>query len=98
MNIAKNRQTFLDALRSDKYPKGPIEVDDKGHPTDPNAYGFCVDGLAYALFRDEDKPGSLVPVRAALGFSQDQFARLQQVLNDSPLTFPEIADLIEDEY
>ncbi len=93
----QNRVLFLSALRSGLYPKGPIETDDKGRPTDPNAVGYCVVGLAYDLFHDDDKPGSPLPMRKALGYSAAQFTRMQQEWNDSELTFVEIADLIETE-
>ena len=91
----RNRQTFLLALRSGEYPKGPIEVDAKGRPVDPEAEGYCAVGLAYDLFYDEDKPYSPLPMRAALGMTAAEFTIIQQEWNDSPLTFPEIADLIE---
>lgn len=94
---AQNRELFLGALRSGLYPKGPTETDDRGRPVDPNATGYCVVGLAYDLFHDDDKPGSPLFMRRALGFSPMQFRRMQQEWNDSELTFNEIADLIEDQ-
>ena len=90
-----NRQRFLAALRSGDYAKGPIAVDARGRPTNPTAPGWCVDGLAYTLFHDPARPGSLQPVRAALGVSHTTFTYWQQELNDSPLTFHAIADLID---
>src|SRR5262245_19500156 len=92
--IAANRARFLAALRSGAYPKGPIAVDGRGRPTDPAAPGWCVDGLAYTLFHDPARPGSLVPVRAALGVSRDTFAWWQQELNDSAMSFAQIATVI----
>ncbi len=66
INIPQNRELFLSALRSREYPKGPIEVDDKGHPIDPNAEGYCAAGLAYELFHNDSIPGSPLPMRLAL--------------------------------
>ncbi len=96
MSISQNRVIFLNALRSGLYLKGPTETDEKGHPLDPNAVGYCAVGLAYDLFIDETKPeGSPLPIRKALGLSAQQFTYIQQEWNDSELTFPEIADLVE---
>ena len=89
-----NRQRFLTALRSGAYHKGPITIDARGRPVDPQASGWCVDGLAYTLFHDPARPGSLVPVRQALGVSRATWTWWQQELNDSPRTFAEIADVI----
>ncbi len=36
-------------------------------------------------------------MKKALGLKGRQFTKIQQEWNDSPLTFPEIADLIEQE-
>ena len=90
-----NRIVFLAALRSGQYKKGPIETDSKGHPTDPNAEGYCAVGLAHTLFYSNERPNSLLPMRKALGLSANQFTQIQQEWNDSKLTFSEIADLIE---
>ena len=95
MTVAENRQRFLSALRSGAYVKGPIETDDRGRPADPDATGFCAVGLAHTLFVDDDLPGSLSKMCAALGLTAVQFRQIQQEWNDSELTFPEIADLIE---
>ena len=95
--VKDNRRVFLTALRSSEYPKGPIEIDAGGHPANPNTTGFCVGAVAYALFHDDQNPGSLVPTRAALGLTRKQFTHYQQDWNDSPRTFAEIADLIEED-
>ncbi len=97
MAVKTNRALFLDALRSGDYPKGPIETDDHGTPLDPNATGYCAVGLAHTLFVNDDIPGSHDKIRKALNLSTVQLRHIQQVWNDSPLTFPEIADLIERE-
>src|SRR5262245_45803249 len=92
---AAHRARFLAALRSGAYPKGPTVTDTRGRPLDPDAPGWCVDGLAYTLFHAAVRPGSLVPVRAALGVSRATFRWWQETLNDSPRTFAQIADVIE---
>lgn len=89
-SVQENRAILLDALRSGEYPKGPIVDDDQGRPIDPGASGYCVVGLAYNLFGE-----SIPTMRKALGLRRDQFRKMQQDWNDSPLTFPEIADRIE---
>jgi len=95
--IKQNRDLFLEALRSGLYPKGPIEVDHKGRPEEPDAEGYCAVGLAYCLFPDPTRVGSPFPMREALNLTPKQFTRIQQDWNDSELTFPQIADLIEKE-
>lgn len=90
--IRMNRQTFLNALRSGKYPKGTINTDSKGRPIieSEKDEGYCVVGLMFSLFEPID-------YRTALGLTTAQTRKVQQVWNDSSLTFPEIADLIEEE-
>lgn len=95
--VENNRKLFLWALRSGEYPKGPIETDAMGGPLDPKAAGWCVVGLAYTLFCDGVKTGTHSIMMAALGLTGRQLTHIQQVWNDSPLTFPEIADLIGQE-
>ncbi len=94
--VQANRQLFLEALRSGEYPKGPTETDAMGRPIDPDASGYCVVGLAHNLFEGPIQTRSPLPMRKALGLSPQQFTKMQQIWNDSELTFPEIADLIED--
>ena len=91
-----NRQLFLMALRSGDYLKGPIENDAMGRPIDLNAEGWCAVGLAFTIFCEEQK-GSHKILRDALGLTGAQLTHIQQEWNDSPLTFPEIADLIADQ-
>lgn len=94
--IKINRETFLTALRSGEYEKGPIEDDGYGKPPD-GATGYCAVGLAYVLFHDEARPGALSYTRTALGFTRKDFTKIQKEWNDSVLTFVEIADLIQAE-
>lgn len=90
--VQQNRKVFLDALRSGLYLKGPIEDDSQGRPVDPDASGYCAVGLAYNLFGE-----SMPAMQKALGLKLKQFRKMQQEWNDSPLTFSQIADLIEAE-
>jgi len=92
-----NRVMFLNALRSGRYPKGPIETDEGGRPLDPDAVGYCAVGLAYTLFCDGTKVGAHKVMMDALGLTARQLTHIQQVWNDSPRTFETIADLIETE-
>ncbi len=91
MTVEANRVSFLAALRSGTYLKGPIEIDAQGRPRDRSQPGYCVDGLAYCLFGT----GTVKSARLALGVSPAEFAHWQQVWNDSELTFCQIADHIE---
>lgn len=92
--VQANRVIFLTALRSGQYPKGPIEYDSTGKPS-PDATGYCAVGLAHTLFCADTSFGHLATMKKALGLKSVQFTQIQQEWNDSPLTFPEIADLIE---
>lgn len=92
--LTQNRKTFLEALRSGQYTKGPIGNDERGRPV-PGATGYCVVGLAHDLFNDGSNLGSPLPMRQALGLKPKDFTKMQQEWNDSELTFAEIADLIE---
>ena len=98
MSKEENRRLFLHALESGRYPKGPIEVDVRGRPVGPVVSGWCAVGLAYTLFHDPSRPGSLVPVRQALGVSRSHMWYLQNTLNDSDLLFSEIAARIRHEW
>ena len=97
MTVEQNRKLFLGALRSGEYPKGPIETDVMGRPADREATGWCAVGLAYTLFCDGAKTGAHRTMMDALGLTGRQLTHIQQVWNDSELTFGEIADLIEKE-
>ena len=89
-----NRQIFLEALRSGKYPKGTIRTNENGQPiiSTPSDQGFCAVGLMDSLFNPEFTSQGR---RDALGLKQVQITKIQQQWNDSDLTFPQIADLIE---
>ena len=91
--VISNRRIFLDALRSGKYEKGPF-VKGQGEPP-PGATGFCAVGLAYAVVLD--RKGSPQALIKALGISKKNLAKIQPDWNDTDLTFPQIADLIETE-
>ena len=96
VEIQQNRRIFIDALRSGEYPKcSTFEFDSKGRPP-TEATGYCTLGLAYTFFGGNTPFGQLA-MRKALNLQQWQFIKIQEEWNNSPLTFPEIADLIEQE-
>lgn len=91
--VGENRRIFLDALRSGKYEKGPYVAGQDEPP--PGATGFCAVGLPYTLFLNNRGP--VQALRKILGVTKENLSRIQNEWNDSPLTFPEIADMIESE-
>lgn len=96
MEVAENRIEFLDALRSGEYLKcDNFEYDSQGRPP-PEATGYCTLGLAYTLFGGSTPFGQQA-MRNALNLKTWQFVKIQEEWNNSPLTFPEIADRIEEE-
>ena len=89
--IAENRAVWLKALRSGEYPKGPFI---QGQDSPPKgAIGFCAIGLPYTLFMRNKGP--VKELRKILGLKQEDICTIQNEWNDSSLTFPQIADLIE---
>lgn len=94
VEVAANRRFFLSELRSGKYPKGTIRSDCRGRPIveSPSDHGWCACALMHDLFADQS--GGYL---RALGLSAKQCRYIQQDLNDTPLTFAEIADRIEGE-
>ena len=89
--VAENRKIFLDALRSGEYKKGPF-VKGQDEPP-PGASGFCAVGLPYTLLLNNNGP--VQGLRKVLGVTAQDLWTIQNEWNDSDLTFPEIADLIE---
>ena len=92
-SVKENRSIFLAALRSGVYPKGPY-IKNQDKPPE-GATGFCAVGLAYTLFLDGEDVQLTKRFKEVLNLSQKQLAFIQNEWNDSPLTFPEIADKIE---
>lgn len=98
--IRSNREMFLSELRSGKYKKGTIKSDDKGKPiiaSPEDADGCCACAIMYHLFPDDGGKNSIKASREALGLTAKACGFIQQELNDTPLSFPEIADRIESE-
>jgi hypothetical protein len=99
--IPQNRQLFLSELRSGKYQKGTIKSDERGRPiieTPEDEQGHCACAIMVHLFGINPEGKSSMPmVRKALGLRIQDCTYIQQELNDSPLTFDEIADRIEEE-
>ena len=90
-----NRKTFLEALRSGDYLKGPTR-DANGNEPPTDSPGYCAIGLPYTLFLNNEGP-TVRGLYDTLGLTKDQIYCIQNEWNDSPLTFPEIADKIETE-
>lgn len=89
--VAENRKVFLDALRSGKFKKGEFVV---GQDLPPQgADGFCAVGLPYTLLLDNKGP--VQGLRKVLGVTKQDLWQIQNEWNDSDLSFPQIADLIE---
>lgn len=90
-NVIENRKTFLSALRSGKYPKGPFIAGQDEPP--PGATGFCAVGLPYTLLLHNKGP--VQGLRKVLGVTKQDLWQIQNEWNDSDLSFAQIADLIE---
>lgn len=99
MNIQANRKLFLAALRSGVFKKGTIRSDEKGKPIvlTEGDEGWCACALMHDLFYTIDGVSSDRNYLKALHLNPKQCRYIQQDLNDSGLTFPEIADRIEKE-
>lgn len=96
-NIEKNRKLYLAELRSGKYKKGTILSDAKGRPiinSKADAEGSCACAIMLHLF-DSTATTSTMKSRMAIGITGKQCQYIQEVLNDSDLTFEQIADRIE---
>jgi hypothetical protein len=93
--IQANRNYFLAELRSGKYKKGTTRSDERGRPVLESAddNGYCACALMHDLFFVSSHRDYL----SALRLTTQQCRFIQQNLNDSPLTFAEIADRIEQE-
>lgn len=96
--ILNNRINFLNELRSGKYNKGCIKSDNKGYPiieSEEDNNGCCVCGLMVMIFSPKDITGELNFARKSLGIKTEDCRYIQQELNDTDLTFDEIADILE---
>lgn len=91
--IEKNRGIFLDALRSGEYEKGTFVPGQSAPPK--GAKGFCAVGLPSHLFGIYKN--IVNGMWFTLGLRQKDLDRIQNEWNDSSLTFPQIADLIENQ-
>jgi hypothetical protein len=97
--IELNRFDFLNELRTGNHKKGTIKSDEKGHPIiekPEDADGACACAIMGMMFgQTESGKISLPQAAKALGIDSKQCRYIQQELNDTSLTFPEIADCIE---
>lgn len=97
IQIQQNRQFFLDALRFGNYKKGYIKSDAKGYPiieSPEDNDGHCACAIMIELFPKDGK-FNFKHAQMSLGIKGSDCRYIQTELNDTPLTFPEIADIIE---
>jgi hypothetical protein len=97
--IQHNRKVFLSALRSGEYKKGTTRNDERGRPVieSESDNGWCACALMHDLFFDYNGTKHHRNYLKALDLTPRQCRYIQQDLNDTPLTFREIADRIEAE-
>jgi len=91
--VSTNRANFLHYLRQSLH-KGAIASDEQGCPVPPEATGVCVTALMLTMFEDYGGVWSQLNYRKALGLTVKE-CHLIQAMNDSALTFPEIAGKYE---
>lgn len=86
-----NREIFLEALRSGEYQKGPFIPGESKPPK--GAVGYCAVGLPCTLFgiHAQIRKG----LKEKLGLNPGDLDIIQNGWNDTDLTFPQIADMIE---
>lgn len=99
-SINENRELFLSELRSGKYKKGTIRSDEKGFPiieSPEDNDGCCACGLMVMLFPSPTDRGHLNHARKQLGLTAKDCRYIQQELNDTTLSFIQIADIIDKE-
>lgn len=97
--VESNRAFYLAALRSGKFKKGTIKSDERGQPIieNDNDEGFCACALMCDLFLVYGGARSSRNYLRALDLTPRQCRFIQRDLNDTVLTFDEIADRIEQE-
>jgi len=95
--VKENRNLYLKELRSDKWKKGCMKSDEKGNPiieTPEDADGTCACAIMIHLF-DPTSQTSTRRSREALGLTGNDCYFIQHCLNDSSLSFSQIADILE---
>lgn len=97
--IDQNRDAFLSELRSGNYEKGTIRSDESGRPIldRPDDNGFCARAIMTHMFGDLGSRLSVPVAAKALGISTSQCGYIQREINDTDLSFPEMARRIERE-
>ena len=96
--IKINRQIYLNELRSGKWKKGCIKSDEKGNPiieTSEDDDGTCACGIMFHLFPKPNGKETMLNARESLGITRQDCDYIQHSLNDTQLTFSEIADILE---
>ncbi len=94
-----NRAAFLNELRTGDNKKGTIKSDEKGYPVfekPGDDDGRCACAIMGRMFGLTNKGKISLPQAAkALGISNKACGYIQREINDTLLTFPEMADVIE---
>lgn len=94
VDIPANRNKFLQVLRSGEYTKGIATSDKKTGKPIVEIEGYCTCAV---MIHEFSKRFNYKEAREALGLTGEDCAYIQTQLNDTDLTFPEIADRIEKE-
>ena len=98
LSVDRNRKKFLKVLRSGKYKKGIATSDKKTGRPIVKLEGYCVCAVMVHEFGGMEKgTGAYKIARDALGINGKDCSYIQTQLNDTKLTFPQIADRIENE-
>lgn len=95
LDVAKNREKFLNALRSGKYVKGVATSNRKTGKPIVKIEGYCACAVMVHECGGSEMDYTLA--REALGITGKDCTYIQTKLNDTKLTFPQIADRIEKE-
>lgn len=99
-SIKSNRERFLHELRNGNRKKGSTKSDERGYPvfeTEDDKTGSCACAIMKEMFAPNDNSTSMKKATGALGLNGRDCKFIQSELNDSPLSFLEIADRIEAE-
>jgi hypothetical protein len=96
--IIENRNFFLSELTSGKYKKGTIISDEKGKPVIKSKAdeGYCACALMHDLFFYHEGTNNSRNYLKALALTPEKCRFIQHKLNDTELSFAEIAEEIKE--
>lgn len=94
LDIPTNRKKFLSVLRSGKYIKGDATSDKKTGKPIVKIEGYCACAV---MIHEFSTRFNYKEAREALGLTSNDCKYIQSQLNDTDLTFSQIADRIETE-